>query len=48
MVSLPVHMKIYPPINEDIFLETILRLDERVIRKSAEEMRREREKLKKK
>jgi hypothetical protein len=46
--SLPIHIKLLDLDNEDIFMETILRLDEIVIKNSAEEMRREREKLKRK
>jgi len=46
--SLPIHMKILNLDNEEIFVETILRLDEVVMKKSAEQMRREREKLKRK
>lgn len=47
LTSLPIHMRIQSIANEDIFLETILRLDERIIKKSAEEMKRARDKLKK-
>ena len=46
--SLPIHMKILNIQNEDLFIETLLRLDERIIKTSAETMRREREKLKRK
>jgi hypothetical protein len=46
--SLPIHMEILQLDNKELFMETLLRLDERVIKKSADEMRREREKLKRK
>lgn len=46
--SLPIHMELLDLNDKDIFLETLLRLDERMIKKSAEQMRREREKLKRK
>jgi hypothetical protein len=46
--SLPIHMSLLHLYNKDLFVETLLRLDERVIKKSAEEMRRERKKLERK
>lgn len=46
--ALPMHMDLLGVQNRVIFVETILRLDERMIKKSQEEMRREREKLKRK
>jgi hypothetical protein len=45
---LPILMKQSGVMNEEICTETILRLDERVKIKSAEEMKRERDKLKNK
>lgn len=46
--ALDVHIRVAKPDNEDIFLETLLRIDEVLIKKSADEMRQAREKLKKK
>lgn len=46
--SLPLHMDLLNLDNRSIFVETILRLDERLITKSAESMKRERDKLKRK
>jgi hypothetical protein len=46
--SLPVHIEVCKPESKEIFLEALLRLDERLIKESAETMRQEREKLKKK
>lgn len=46
--SLPLHMEILKVRDKELFLETILRLDERMIKKSAEAMKRERDKLKSK
>jgi hypothetical protein len=46
--SLPIHMRLLKLDNEDIFMEALLRLDEILIKKSANEMRQEREKLKRK
>lgn len=43
--SLPLHIEILNIENKEIFIETILRLDERVIKTSAEAMKRERDKL---
>lgn len=47
LTSLPLHMRLLELSNEEIFLETILRLDERIIKKSAQEMKQARDKLKK-
>lgn len=46
--TLSLHMNLLDIDNRDIFVETILRLDERLITKSAEAMKRERDKLKRK
>lgn len=46
LTSLPLHMRLSGISNEEIFLETILRLDERIIKKGQEEMQRARDKLK--
>jgi hypothetical protein len=46
--SLPLHMELLDLDNKSIFVETILRLDERLITKSAEAMKRERDKMKRK
>ena len=46
--SLPLHMELLNLDNKSIFVETILRLDERLISKSAEAMKRERDKMKRK
>ena len=46
--TLPLHIKIFKVENEDLFLETLLRLDQRMIERSAEELRRERERIKNK
>lgn len=46
--SLPLHMELLDLENKSIFVETILRLDERLISKSAEAMKRERDKMKRK
>ena len=46
--SLPLHMELLDLDNKSIFVETILRLDERLISKSAEAMKRERDKMKRK
>jgi hypothetical protein len=46
--TLPLHIELEKPDCKEIFIETLLRLDERLIKKSADEMRREREKLKSK
>lgn len=46
LTSLPLHMRLSDISNEEIFLETILRLDERIIKKGQEEMKRARDKLK--
>lgn len=44
--ALPVHMEVSNIENKEIFLETLIRLDQTVIEKSAKAMKREREKLK--
>jgi hypothetical protein len=44
--SLPLHMEIVQPDSKEIFLETMLRLDEILIKKSREKMRQEHEKIK--
>lgn len=46
--ALPLHMKLLDLSSPEIFVETILRLDERLITKSAEAMKRERDKMKRK
>ena len=46
--ALQYFMPLYDISNKEVFLETILRLDERQIRKSAEEMKQARDRLKKK
>lgn len=46
--TLDLHMRIMGVENENIFMETLLRLDQRMIERSAEEMRRERERIKNK
>lgn len=46
--ALPLHMQIAEITDQEVFLETLLRLDERVKKRSAEMMQREREKLKRK
>lgn len=46
--ALPLHMDLLDLDNKSIFVETILRLDERLITKSAEAMKREKDKLKRK
>jgi len=46
--SLQIHMKILGLEDSDIFMETILRIDEKAIKKSNDQMKRERDKLKKK
>ncbi len=46
--ALDIHIEIANPDCKEVFLETILRLDERMIKQSAESMKREREKLKRK
>ena len=43
--SLPIHMKYLELSSEQLFVETLLRLDERLIKKSAEEMRQARKRL---
>lgn len=42
--ALPIYMRLVDPIDEEVFLETLLRLDERAIKKSSEEMARARKK----
>lgn len=46
--TLPLHMKIMKVDNEEIFLETLLKLDQRLIERSAQELQRERERIKNK
>lgn len=46
--TLPLHLELIQPSSKEIFLETLLILDEILITKSAEEMRRARDKLKSK
>jgi hypothetical protein len=46
--SLNLHIDLLDLNDKSIFVETILRLDERLIKNSAESMKREREKLKRK
>lgn len=46
--SLPIHLQILDVQNETLFMETLLRLDEKIIKKSSEEMKRARDKLKRK
>jgi hypothetical protein len=46
--SLPLHIEIMKPDSKEIFLETLLKIDERLIKQSAETMRQEREKLERK
>jgi hypothetical protein len=43
--SLPIHLEIYQPDNKEIFLETLLRLDEMLIKRSSDEMKQARRKL---
>ncbi len=44
--QLPIYMEVYEVEDKRIFLETLLRLDARVIQKSQEALKRERDKLK--
>ena len=46
--TLPLHMKIMHVEDEEIFLETLLRLDHHMIERSAEQLRQERERIKNK
>lgn len=46
LTTLELHMRLLDIEREDLFLETILLLDERMIKRSAEAMKRERDKLK--
>ena len=46
--TLPIHMEILELSSKELFLETLLRIDEKVIKNSAESMKRERDKLKRK
>ena len=48
LTSLPILMDLYQVDNKEIFIETILLLDQHMIEKSAQAMKRERDKLKKK
>jgi len=47
-VSLPIHMEVLGVTNKEIFLETLLRLDSSMIKRNADEMKKARDKLKKK
>lgn len=44
--SLPIHMRINNIDSEELFLETLLRLDQKVIEKSQEEIKRQRDQAK--
>lgn len=46
--SLPIFMDLYKVEDKEIFMETLLLLDQRMIEKSAEAIKRERDKIKKK
>lgn len=46
--ALPLHMEILGIDNKDIFLETLLRLDASMIKRSSDEMKKARDKMKKK
>jgi hypothetical protein len=46
--SLPLHMEVLGVENKEIFLETLLNLDSGMIKRSSDEMRKARDKLKKK
>lgn len=46
--AIDLHMKVMGVQNENIFVETLLRLDERLIKKSAQEMKQARDKASKK
>jgi hypothetical protein len=46
--SLPIHMEILGVTNKEIFLETLLRLDSSMIKRSSDEMKKARDKIKKK
>ena len=46
--NLPLYMEVYKVENKELFLEILLWLDSRAIEKSAEKMKRERDKLKRK
>lgn len=48
LTSLPILMDLYEVESKEIFVETILLLDQKMIEKSAAAMKRERDKLKKK
>jgi hypothetical protein len=48
LTSLPILMDLYQVDNKEIFIETILLLDQHMIEKSAQAMKRERDKLKNK
>jgi hypothetical protein len=45
--QLPIYMDVYEIDNKRIFLETLLRLDSKMIQKSSANLKRERDKLKK-
>jgi hypothetical protein len=46
--ALPLHIKLNKPDNEEIFVETLLRLDEKLIEESRAEVKRHHEELKRK
>jgi hypothetical protein len=46
--SLPIHMEVLGVTNKEIFLETLLRLDASMIKRSAEDMKKARDKISKK
>lgn len=46
--QLPIYLEVYEIKNKEIFLETLLRLDARVIEKSQEALKRERDKINRK
>ncbi len=48
LTSLPILMDLYEVESKELFIETILLLDQKMIEKSAEAMKRERDKMKKK
>lgn len=47
-VQLPIYMEVYNIQNKELFLETLLRLDTKVIQKSQEALKRERDKINRK
>lgn len=46
--SLPIHMEILGVTNKEIFLETLLRLDSSMVKRSADQMQKARDKVKRK